>query len=114
MTNLIWPSGPATGLSDGGIKRKSGAVTSTIRINNAMALETRVASELGILSSSSRFESYQIFSTDERRVIILKGERAARAQKASNVSPDMVRRRRPEVSTHSHSTTNRPSRFNAR
>src|SRR5207244_9236861 len=116
ITNRILPSGLAKGVIDLGIKYQIGPVSSTIKINNAIALETFTPSVLGILSSRSRFESYQIFSTDERWVKVLNGERTARAQKASicNPDPDMVRNRRPEVSTRSHSTTKRPSRFNAK
>src|SRR5580658_5912929 len=39
MTNLILPSGVPHGVSDTGIKFHAGPVTSTIKINNKIALE---------------------------------------------------------------------------
>src|SRR6266540_3042728 len=91
VTNLILPSGLANGVSDLGIKYQIGPVSSTIVINNTMPLDTRTPSESAMDSSPSRFESYQIFSTDARRVIILKGEKTMRPTKTANCSADIVR-----------------------
>src|SRR5258708_5265041 len=108
----------AKGVSDLGIKYQIGPVSSTSVINNTMPLDTRTPSESGMVSSPSRFESYQIFSTAARRVIILKGEKTMRATNTGNCSTDIlrkiVRKRRPEVRTGFQSTTNRPRRFNAK
>ena len=103
MTNLILPGMVAMGMSEAGIKFQTGPVTSTIVISNAMPLEILAPRVLGILSSFSRFESYQIFSTDERWVNVLKGEKTARATKIGTSIPDKVRKRRPEVITRSQS-----------
>src|SRR5882724_1393195 len=113
-TNLNLPRGLVHGVNDRGTKFQSGPVNSAIKINSAMPLETRTAHELGILSSSARLELYHTFSTDERRVIILRGAMAVRATRASTCSPEVVRKRRPEVITLFQSTTKRPSRFKAR
>src|SRR5271156_3897076 len=113
MTNLILPSELSQGVSEKGRTSQSGPVSSTSSINNAMPLDALTPSVLGILSSFSRFESYQIFSTDERRVNIVKGERAIQTPLDSICSPDITRKRRPDVRTRSQITINRPSRFNA-
>jgi len=83
----------------------------TSRINNRIAPIAFAASEPAAFSFPSRFESYQIFSTDSRRVNILKGDDTMRAKMPSAFGPDSVRKRRGDVSTLSHNTTNRPSRF---
>src|SRR5947209_6467100 len=112
MISLIQPSGLPHGVSDHGMKFQSGPVSSTITIINARPLDTLPASEAETLSSPSRFESYQIFSTDTRWVNVLNGEKIMRARKAGNCTPDKVRKRRADVSTGFQSTTNHPSRFN--
>jgi len=112
MTNLILPGVPLNGVSGQGINHHIGAVTSTVRTNKAMPLESLKASVSGILPSFSRFESYQIFSTDERRVKVLTGERTARAKKGANFSKEL--KRRPEVRTGFQRTTTRPCRCKAR
>src|SRR5207245_8217173 len=98
ITNRNLPNGLAKGVSDLGIKYQIGPVSSTIVINNTMPLDTRTPSESGMVSSPSRFESYQIFSTDARRVIILKGEKTMRATKTGNCSTARDRTEDQELS----------------
>src|SRR6266404_4372151 len=61
ITNRNLPSGLAKGVSDLGIKYQIGPVSNTRVINNTRPLDTRTPSESGMVSSPSRFESYQIF-----------------------------------------------------
>src|SRR5688572_1408695 len=107
MTNLNFPCGLVSGVTDQGMKVQSGSVITTNNRTMTKPFAIR-SSQLGGLPSSSRFESYHIFSTDSRRVNIVNGEDIRRANMPSAFSPDNVRKRRAEVSTRSHSTTNRP------
>src|SRR5436190_10077332 len=101
-----FPSRLSTGVRVHGMKLQTGPVTRTVKTAKAMPLETRAAIELGILSSPWRLESYQTFSTDERWVRNLTGERIMRTPPPSNCSPEIFRKRRPDVMTGSHGTKN--------
>src|SRR4051812_8686206 len=114
MPSLSLPSGLENGVSELGIKFQSGPESITRMNNKPIALEIRVRTELGILSSSARLESYQTFATSERCVNILIGEKIIRTPPAKIWRPDVLRKRRPEVRTGCQSTANRPSRFSLR
>ena len=109
--NLICPNNSSRGVSDHGINPHGKIHPMTNSNMNAWSNRT-TASELDVESSCSRLDSYQIFRTRERRCSI-PGRNAIRTNPASIRKPRTPRIRRPEVTTHRHSTTKRPWRFNA-
>src|SRR5262245_5867542 len=107
-TNRALPNALVSGVSVQGVRPQTGAVSATAITTRVIPLESRTDNESGIVSSSERLESYHIFSTDARWVNILTGEKTRRIPPAKNCNPDILRKRRPEVSTRSHNPTNRP------
>ena len=114
IRNRNIPKGLCNGVNDQGINPHTGPVSRMINMINATALDNLKPHELGILSSLVRLESYQSFSTEDRFVSIFLGNKAVRRICPHICNPELVRNRLPEVTTVSQSTTNLPSRFNAK
>src|SRR5258708_7499314 len=96
------------------MKFQMGPVNSSSTTTNAAVFEARTRNELGTLFSSARSESYQIFSTEERCVMVLTGERIRRMPPRNKSPAEVFRKRRPEVSTGGQAAKKRPCRFNAK
>src|SRR5258708_8240248 len=89
-----------------------GRASNATMISNAMKFDAFTASDEETIWSLARLESYQILSTaEDRRANALAGERAMLTKAPSTCTPDVMRKRRPDVNTRPQTTPKRPLRF---